>query len=129
LPDDALATLDTVWKQTKEARVFRRAHAVRAIVKGPRLPTASDTRAFTSAALSTWVPRCAQEGAQGLVARPRSGRPPNVTCALAMPLKRLVEPAPRHHGARAAQGSGRALATGLAHQTGIQLGRARVRRV
>jgi hypothetical protein len=28
-PDDALPTLDTVLKQTKEARVFRRAQAVR----------------------------------------------------------------------------------------------------
>ena len=29
-PDDALSTLDTFVKQTKEARVFRRAQAVRA---------------------------------------------------------------------------------------------------
>jgi hypothetical protein len=30
-------------KQTKEARVFRRAPAVRAVVKGHRLQTVSDT--------------------------------------------------------------------------------------
>ena len=33
-PDHALSTLDTVLKQTKEARVFRRAQAVHAVVAG-----------------------------------------------------------------------------------------------
>jgi len=46
-PDDALPTLDTVLKQTKEARVFRRAQAVREVVKGKRLQTVSDTLEFT----------------------------------------------------------------------------------
>ena len=32
--DDALSTLDRFLKQTKEARIFRRAQAVRAVVKG-----------------------------------------------------------------------------------------------
>ena len=41
-PDDALPTLDTFIKQTKEARVFRRAQAVRNVVKGQRLQTVSD---------------------------------------------------------------------------------------
>src|SRR5215831_9877066 len=42
-PDHALPTLDTFLKQTKEARVFRRAQAVREVVKGHRLQTVSDT--------------------------------------------------------------------------------------
>ena len=41
-PDDALSTLDTFLKQTKEARVFRRAQAVRNVVKGQRLQTVCD---------------------------------------------------------------------------------------
>ncbi len=45
-PDDALPTLDTFLKQTKEARVFRRAQAVREVVKGHRLQTVSDTFEF-----------------------------------------------------------------------------------
>jgi len=49
-PDDALPTLDTVLKQTKEARVFRRAQAVREVVKGTRLQTVSETLAFTYSA-------------------------------------------------------------------------------
>jgi len=36
-PDAALPTLETFLKQTKEGRGFRRAQAVRAIVKGQRL--------------------------------------------------------------------------------------------
>ena len=46
VPDEALPTLDTFLKQTKEARVFRRAQAVREVVKGQRLQTVSDTLHF-----------------------------------------------------------------------------------
>ena len=81
-PDDALSTLDTFVKQTKEARVFRRAQAVRQVVKGQRLQTVSDTLQFTSSALRKWVYRFANQGTQGLVDRPRSGRPAKVTCEL-----------------------------------------------
>jgi transposase len=128
-PDDALSTLDTVLKQTKEARVFRRAQAVRAVVKGAHLQTVSDTLAFTYSALSKWVHRFAHAGAPGLLDRPRSGRPPKVTCALEQHLNRLVEQDPLHHGSLYSQWSCHELATVLAHQTGVQLGRESIRRV
>src|SRR5262252_9411336 len=87
--DDALPTLDTFLKQTKEARVFRRAQAVREVIKGHRLQTVSDTLQFTYSALRKWVDRFADQSPQGLVERPRSGRPPKVTGALAPHLDRL----------------------------------------
>src|SRR4029434_5054148 len=91
-PDEALSTLDIVLKQTKEARVFRRAQAVREVVKGQRLQTVSDTLHFTYSALRKWVHRFASQGVQGLTDRPRPGRPPQVTCALAYHLymRRLI---------------------------------------
>jgi transposase len=61
-PDDALSTLDTCLKQTKEARVFRRAQAVRQVMKGQRLQTVSDTLQFTYSALRKWVYRFASQG-------------------------------------------------------------------
>ena len=82
-PEQALPTLETFLKQTKEARVFRRAQAVREVVKGHRLQTVSDSLHFTSSALRKWVHRFAHQGVQGLVDRPRPGRPPTVTCELA----------------------------------------------
>ena len=91
-PDDALPTLDTFVKQTKEARVFRRAQAVRHVVKGQRLQTVSDALSFTYSALRKWVYRFASQGVQGLVDRPRSGRPPKVTCRL---VKKLMRPRTR----------------------------------
>ena len=54
-PYDALPTLDTFLKQTKEARLFRRAQAVCGVVKGQRLQTVSDTLYFTYSALRKWV--------------------------------------------------------------------------
>ena len=78
-PDDALPTLDTFLKQTKEARVFRRAQAVRDVVKGQRLQTVSDALSFTYSALRKWVHRFGHQGTPGLVDRPRAGRPPKIT--------------------------------------------------
>ena len=121
--DDALTTLDTVLKQTKEARVFRRAQAVREVVAGHYVTAVSATFHFTNSALRKWVQRFAQQGPQGLVDRPRSGRPPKVTCELEKYLNRLVDQDPLEHGSIYSQWSCRELATVLAHQTGVHLGR------
>src|SRR6187399_635640 len=96
--NDALPTLDTFLKQTKEARVFRRAQAVRDVVKGQRLQTVSDALQFTYSALRKWVHRFAHQGTRGLGDRPRSGRPPQVTCELEHHLNRLVDQDPLEHG-------------------------------
>jgi transposase len=128
-PEDALPTLDTFVKQTKEARVFRRAQAVRDVVKGQRLQTVSDTLQFTYSALRKWVHRFAHQGTQGLIDRPRSGRPPKVTCELEMHLNRLVDQDPVQHGSLHAQWSCQELATVLVRQTGVQLSRESVRDV
>jgi transposase len=128
-PDDALPTLDTLLKQTKEARVFRRAQAVREVVTGQRLQTVSDTLHFTYSALRKWVYRFAHQSTPGLVDRPRSGRPPKVTCALEHHLNRLVDEDPLQQGSIHSQWSCRELATVLARETGVHLGRESVRGV
>jgi transposase len=92
-------------------RVFRRAQAVREVVKGQRLQHVSDALQLTYAALRTWVDRFANQGVQGLVDRPRPGRPAKVTCALEKHLNRLVNQDPLEHGALSSQGSWRELAT------------------
>src|SRR5215475_13181454 len=77
-PNDALPTLDTFIKQTKEARVFRRAQAVRHVVKGQRLQTVSDTLSWTYSALRTWGQRFVSQGVQGVGDRPRLGQRPRL---------------------------------------------------
>jgi transposase len=128
-PDDALPTLDTFLKQTKEARVFRRAQAVRDVIKGRRIQNVSDALQFTYSALRKWVHRFANQGPQGLVDRPRSGRPPKVTCELEKHRHRLVDQDPLEHGSLHSQWSCRELATVFARETGIHLGRESVRGV
>jgi transposase len=127
--DNALPILNTFLKQTKEARLFRRAQAVRAVVTGQRLQTVFDTLHFIYSALRKWVYRFASHGTQGLVDRPRSGRPPKVTCALEQHLNRLVDQDPLEHGSLHSQWSCRELAAVLARETGVQLGRESVRGV
>jgi transposase len=129
LPDDALPTWEHVLKQTKEARIFRRAQAVRDVVPGHRLPTVSDSLHFPYAALRQWVHRFAHQGVHGLGDRPRPGRPPTVTGEVAHHLGRLVDQAPLQHGSRHSQWSCQDLATVLARQTGVHLSRESVRDV
>ena len=124
---DALTTLDTVLKQTKEARVLRRAQAVREVVAGHHVKAVSALFHFTNSALRKWVQRFARQGPQGLWDRPRSGRPRKVTCKLEQHLNRLVDQDPLEHGSLHSQWSCRALATVLARETGVQLGRESVR--
>jgi len=126
-PDHALTTLDTLLKQTKEARVFRRAQAVREVVAGHHINAVSAAFHLANSALRKWVQRFAQEGPQGLRDRARSGRPPKLTCALEQHLNRLVDEDPLAHGALSSQWSCRELAAVFAAQTGLQLGRESVR--
>lgn len=126
-PDDALPTLNTFLKQAKEARVFRRAQAVREVVKGQRIQHVSHAFQFTYSALRKWVHRFAKQGTQGLGDRPRPGRPAKVTCALETHLHRLVDQDPLEHGSLYSQWSCRELAAVLARDTGVRLGRESVR--
>ena len=125
--DTALPTLETVLKETKEVRVFRRAQAVREVVKGQRLQHVSEALQFTYSALRTWVHRFANQGVQGLLDRPRPGRPAKVTCELEKHLNRLVDEDPLEHGSLYSQWSCRELATVFAQQTGVHLGRESIR--
>jgi transposase len=129
LPEQARPPWDPFRKQTKDARLFRRAQAVREVVQGHRLQTVSDALHFPYSALRQGVHRFANHGGQGLGERPRPGRPPTVTCERAHHLDRRVDQAPLQHGSRPAQWSGQERATVLARQTGVHLSRARVRDV
>jgi putative transposase len=97
------------------------------VVAGHHVNTVSETFHLANSVLRKWVQRLAQEGPQGLRDRPRSGRPRTVTCGLEQHLNRLVDHDPLQHGAVSSQWSCRELATVLAQQTGVQLGRESIR--
>ena len=120
-PPEALSTLDTVLQHTKEARVFRRAQAVRAVVTGHRIKTVSHGFAFTYSALRKWVQRFAAEGPQGLHDRPRPGRPRHVTAAVTTSILQLVQQDPLEHGSLSSQWTCRTLAAAVARQTDTPL--------
>jgi transposase len=126
-PHDALPTLATFMKQTKETRVFRRAQAVREVAAGQSVKAVCKTFHFTNSALRKWVQRFAREGIQGLMDRPRSGRPPKMTCELETHLNYLVDQDPLTHGCVHSQWRCHDLATVLAQQTGIEVGRETIR--
>jgi hypothetical protein len=84
-PVHALTPLDTILKQTQEARVFRRAQAVHAVVAGHHISTVSAPFHLANAALRQWVQRLAQEGPPGLAGSRAPGAPPNHMRAGAAP--------------------------------------------
>ena len=126
-PQDALPTLDLFMKQTKATRVFRRAQAVREVAAGQTVKAVSETFHFTNSALRKWVQRFAREGTEGLMDRPRSGRPPKLTCELEAHLNRLVDQDPLTYGSVYSQWSCPELAQVMAQQTGVELGRETIR--
>jgi transposase len=126
-PPDALPTLGLFMKQTKATRVFRRAQAVREVAAGQTVKAVSETFHFTNSALRKWVQRFAHEGTDGLMDRPRSGRPPKLTCELETYLNRLVDQDPLRHGSVYSQWSCHELAQVIAQQTGVELGRETIR--
>src|SRR4030095_14739850 len=124
---DALPTLDTFLKHSKEARVFRRAQAVREVVAGQTIKAVSNLFHFTHSALRKWVQRFAREGPGGLLDRPRSGRPIKMTGALETQLNRLVDQDPLKHGSIHSQWSCRDIAVVLGQQSGVPMRGGRVR--
>jgi transposase len=124
---DALPTLDTFLKHSKEARVFRRAQAVREVVAGQTIKAVSNLFHFTNSALRKWVQRFAREGTGGLLDRPRSGRPIKMTGELETQLNRLVDQDPLKHGSIHSQWSCCELAGVLSQQSGGPMGRESVR--
>jgi len=124
---DALPTLDFFMKHSKEARVFRRAQAVRGVVAGQTLKAVSDTFQFTNSALRKWVQRLAREGTGGLLDRPRRGRPANMTGEIETQLHHLVDQNPLQQGSIHSQWSCRELATALSQQSGVSIARESVR--
>jgi len=120
-------TLDTLLKHSKEARVFRRAQAVREVVAGQTIKAISNIFHFTNSALRKWVQRFAREGTGGLLDRPRSGRPIKMTGELETQLNRLVDQDPRKHGSIHSPWSCRELAGVWRQQSGVPSGRESVR--
>ena len=127
-PDDALSKLDAFLKETKQARLFRRAQAVREVVKGTRMQEVSSRFDFAYSAVRKWVHRFDRAGTAGLLDRPRPGPPRKVTGALQRHLNRLVDQDPLQHGSLHSQWSCQELANVLAKQTGVHIGRESVRR-
>jgi transposase len=128
-PEGSIEALDALLKQTKDVRVFRRAQAVRQVVKGRTIQAVAETFHYTYSALRTWVYRFARQGIQGLHDRPRPGRPRKITAEVEACILRLLEEDPLEQGSVFSQWNCRELGLRVAHHTGVQVSRESVRRV
>jgi transposase len=79
LNDDEVRQLEDLIRHAKRADVVKRATAVRLLYLEQDSLAVSRMLLVTSTSVRNWYTRFRAEGASGLVNRPRSGRPPEVT--------------------------------------------------
>jgi len=127
VPTDALPSFRSLLTQPTEARIFRRGHAVHAVVAGTPITTVAATFRFAASALRPWGQRLAAQGVLGFRERPRSGRPPTGTSEGPTRLSALITQDPLQPGALASQWRCRDLATAITTEPGVPVGRERIR--
>lgn len=126
-PEDALATLTTLLRQTQDARVARRACIVRAVVAGQSMQQASETLGLSYRSVRKWVHRFATNGVQGLNDQPRSGRPRHVTDEIAVYIAQLHTENPTTYGLKQKAWSSLTLSRVATSNTGVKVSSASVR--
>ena len=129
-PSDSCAVLDHFLRTTKpDARVVRRAVAVRAVAAGWLRIEVSEAQGIDVASLRRWVGRFVHEGVAGLLDHPRSGRPYALTPEQEAVLMRLVGQAPEQCGVQRRRWTCATLNAEFFRQTGVQITNETVRRI
>jgi transposase len=116
-----LDALKTLYRQTSEADVRSRCHMILLSNGGRSPPQIAKQVRFSRRTVTRFIQRYEAEGLQGLMTKPRSGRPPKVTAAYKAQLLELVEQQPRTLVLPYSNWTTANLAEYLAESTGIEL--------
>jgi len=116
-----LATLEKFYRQTNEANVRSRCQMILLSNEGLSPPKIAEQVRFHRRTVTRHIQRYEAEGIDGLMTRPRSGRPPKVTEAYISLLLQAVEQAPRTLELPFSNWTTANLVEYLAQETGIEL--------
>ena len=116
-----LDALKTLFRQTSEADVRSRCQMILLSNEGRSPPQIAEQVRFSRRTVTRFIQRYEAEGIQGLMTKPRSGRPPKVTAAYKAQLLELVEQQPRALDLPYSNWTTANLAEYLGESTGIEL--------
>ena len=74
-----LDALETLYRQTSEADIRSRCQMILLSIEGRSPPLIAEQVRFSRRTVTRFIQRYEAEGIQGLMTKPRSGRPPKVT--------------------------------------------------
>lgn len=116
-----LAALEKLYRQTNEADVRSRCQMILLSNEGLSPPRIGEQVPFHRRTVTRYIQRYEAEGIDGLMTRPRSGRPPKATKAYTSLLLQAVEQWPRTLDLLFSNWTTANLAEYLAQKTGIEL--------
>lgn len=87
----SLAELETAGRATPTNRIFVRLTAIRALLLGIDRERVAELSLVTLRTLSNWVKKFNEQGIDGLVDRPRPGRPRHISAAQGAEYSQLIE--------------------------------------
>ena len=121
LSAEELGTLESLYWRTKDADVRSRCQMILLSNEGLSPPQIAKQVRFSRRTVTRFIQRYETKGIQGLMNKPRSGRPPKVTAAYERQLFELVEQQPRALDLPYSNWTTANLAEHLGESTGIEL--------
>ncbi len=121
LSEKEIAALERLHRRTENADVRSRCDMILLSNEGLSPPQIAERVRFSHDTVSRYIARYESEGIQGLLPRPRSGRPRKVTAEYEALLLELVAQEPRSVGMPFSNWTTANLAPELAKRTGIEL--------
>ncbi len=116
-----LDALETLYRQTSQADVRSRCQMILLSNEGRSPPHIAEQVRFSRRTVTRFIQRYEAEGIQGLMSKPRPGRPPKVNAAYQAQLLELVEQQPRALDRPYSNWTTANLAEYLGELTGIEL--------
>lgn len=127
LTDEQVAEIEQAMNQAKQPEVRQRATAIRLLHLGHGPDEAAKMMAVSKATIYNWHARWREGGVEGLVNRPKSGRPTKATHEYVEKLEEALEADPTELGYDFNIWTVDRLRAHLQQQTGIKLSASRMR--
>lgn len=128
-PDNAESLLLEFMQSAKNVRYFRRAQALLEVVRFTPVSHVAELFSFSDSNIRIWIRRFEKHGIDGLLDKPRKGRPKKVTPQIEHLVSSLVENPPLSHGCRYSQWTASELARVVLEKTQVSLSEDPIRKI
>lgn len=122
-----LAKIERAMRQDKRAEVRQRATVIRLLHLGHKPESVAEQQMVSVPTIYNWHKLWREQGIEGLVNKPKTGRPSKATAAYCRKLEELLEKEPSEYGYRFAIWTSDRLRAHLEKETGILLSESRFR--